>query len=38
MEYLLLTLLTVIVFVVWQRVQHIRDMRLKAALTDLLIK
>ena len=38
MEYLLLTLLTVIVFVVWQRVQHIRDMRLKAALNDFINK
>lgn len=38
MEYFLLILLVVVVSVIWQRVQHIRDMRLKAALTDFVNK
>ena len=38
MEYFLLILLFVVVSVIWQRVQHIRDMRLKAALTDFVNK
>ena len=38
MEYFLLILLVVVVSVIWQRVQHIRDMRLKAALTNFVNK
>jgi hypothetical protein len=37
-EYFLLILLVVVVSVIWQRVQHIRDMRLKAALTNFVNK